>query len=111
MGAGGTRSAGAGATSRGGSTLAMTVSDLDITLLQPAIGIADANSYHKGFPKGALYLQGDIVVDGKSYTIRGVNEEPVIFTARDDHDPRARPLPLNRQAGRAPLQVQLQSTR
>jgi hypothetical protein len=66
-----------------GSTLEMTVSDLDITLLQPAIGIADANSYHKGFPKGALYLQGDLVVDGHHYTLRGVNEEPVIFTAGD----------------------------
>jgi hypothetical protein len=66
-----------------GSTLAMTVSDLDITLLQPAIGIADANSYHKGFPKGALYFQGDIVVDANHHTIRGVNQEPVTFTAGD----------------------------
>lgn len=63
------------------STFTMTVDDFAITLLQPAIGIADAGSYQKGFPQGALYIQGDVTVDGKAYTIRGVNEEPVIFTA------------------------------
>jgi hypothetical protein len=61
------------------STFAMVVSDLDIELLQPAMGIADASSYLKGFPKGALHLQGNVTVDGKTYTIRGVNEEPFTF--------------------------------
>lgn len=63
------------------STFTMVVDDLDIELLQPAMGIADAGSYLKGFPKGALHLQGQVTVDGESYTIRGVNEEPFTFTA------------------------------
>jgi len=33
---------------------------------QPALGIADASSYLKGFPKGALHLQGEVIVDGKT---------------------------------------------
>ncbi|MCX4244538.1 alpha/beta hydrolase family protein [Paraliomyxa miuraensis] len=62
------------------STLTMAVGDLDIELLQPAMGIADAGSYLKGFPKGALHLQGHVIVDGNAFTVRGVNEQPITFT-------------------------------
>ncbi|MCX4242521.1 hypothetical protein [Paraliomyxa miuraensis] len=64
-----------------GSPLLLNVGDLDVQLLQPAMAIADANSYTKAFPTGALLLQADLTVDGVPYTVRGVNEELVTLTA------------------------------
>lgn len=63
------------------SAFSMTVTDFDLELLQPAFGIADAGSSDKAFPSGALHLQGMITVDGLSFTIRAVNEQPVYLTA------------------------------
>lgn len=61
------------------SSLSLVVSDLDVQLLQPAMGIADANTYNKAFPPGALFIQADFTVNGESFTVRGVNQEVVTF--------------------------------
>jgi hypothetical protein len=63
------------------SAFSVTVTDFDLELLQPAFGIADSGSNDKAFPAGALHLQGMITVDGLSFTIRAVNEQPVYLTA------------------------------
>lgn len=63
------------------SSFSMTVTDFDLELLQPAFGIADAGSSDQAFPAGALHLRGTITVDGLTYTIRAVNEQPVYLTA------------------------------
>lgn len=55
------------------------ISALDLQLLQPAIGIASATSYQKAMPEGALHLLGQFVVDGRSYGIRAVNGNDVMF--------------------------------
>lgn len=63
------------------SSLSLVVSDLEVQLLQPAMGIADSSTYDKAFPPGALFIQADVAIDGAPYTIRGVNEEIVTFIA------------------------------
>ena len=61
------------------SPFSMQVTDFDVELLQPAFGVADAGSNDKAFPSGALYVQGFITIDGQSYTVRAVNEDPVFL--------------------------------
>lgn len=56
-----------------------TISALDLQLLQPAMGIASATSFEKAMPEGALHLLGQFVVDGRSYGIRAVNGNDVVF--------------------------------
>ena len=63
------------------TTLSIDVTDLDIELVQPAFGIADASSIEKAFPTGALHLRGAITVDGHMWQIRSVNDEPVYLSA------------------------------
>jgi len=66
-----------------GSSFLAVVDDLDIELLQPAFGLADANSYQKAMPVGSLLMQGTITVDGSMYTIHATNEEVVYLTSLD----------------------------
>lgn len=63
------------------STLTVTVTDFDVQLLQPSLGIADSGSYMKGFPSGALLLQANATVDGNEYVFRGTNQSNVEFFA------------------------------
>lgn len=63
------------------SSFSVTVTDFDLELLQPAFGIANSGSNDKAFPVGALHLQGMLTVDGFSFTIRAVNEQPIHLTA------------------------------
>jgi hypothetical protein len=61
----------------------VTVDDLEIRLVQPAMGIDQASTPDKAFPVDALVFEGTFEVLGMPYVIRGRNEVPVYLAADD----------------------------
>lgn len=66
-----------------GSSFQAVVTDLDVELVQPAFGIADAATHSKAMPEGSLFLRGMITVDGATYTVEATNEDVVYVTAAE----------------------------
>lgn len=66
-----------------GGVETVTVDDLEIHLVQPAMGIDQANTPDKAFPVDALVFEGTFEILGTPHVIRGRNEVPVYITADD----------------------------
>lgn len=64
-----------------GSLETITIDDLEVDLAQPAMGIDESGTTDKGFPARSLVLDASFEVATQAYTIRGLNEVPVLVSA------------------------------
>ena len=64
-----------------GSQRSEQMTDLEISLLQPAFGIDGQNNNTKGFPAGGLVLEASATVGGKTYRERGATNLVALLTA------------------------------
>lgn len=64
-----------------GSLETITIDNLDVDLAQPAMGIDETGTNSKGFPTRSLVLDATFDVATQPYTVRGLNEVPVIVSA------------------------------
>lgn len=64
-----------------GSLETITIDNLEVDLAQPAMGIDETGTNSKGFPTRSLVLDATFEVATQPYTIRGLNEVPVIVSA------------------------------
>lgn len=64
-----------------GGVETVTVDDLEIRLVQPAMGIDQSSTADKAFPIDALVFEGTFDVLGVPHVLRGRNEVPVYLTA------------------------------
>lgn len=75
----------------------VTLEDLQVQLLQPALGIDSAGTSDKGFPAGALALETTFDVWSQPQVVRSVNPLPIVVSA-DGAGFEAIDIPLRAQA-------------